>query len=121
MASWLITTPLSVSAVCCTRLPTSVTGDMNPDGHEVVFELGVSLNADNSEAFGFHGCDIGLGGNNSVIQHVRGRCKDCFGNGCSRFGNIDQLHHDRRMVLLDSGSNLSSVVTARAVFGDIDL
>ncbi len=52
---------------------TAYTGDMNPDGWEVVFELGVSLNADNSEAFGFHGCDIGLGGNNSVIHDNTGK------------------------------------------------
>jgi hypothetical protein len=29
-ATWLITSPLSVSAVCCTSEPTSVTGDMKP-------------------------------------------------------------------------------------------
>jgi len=30
-------------------------------------------------------------GNNAIIQHVRGRGKDSFGNGCPRLGNIDQL------------------------------
>ena len=34
--------------------------------------LGLGLNGDNSELFGFHGCNVGLGGNDSVIRDNTG-------------------------------------------------
>ena len=43
LANWLITTPLRVSAVCCTSVPTTVTGLTNP-------ERGMEMNSTGMEA-----------------------------------------------------------------------
>jgi hypothetical protein len=45
LVSWLITRPLSVSAVCCTSVPTSVTGAMNPDSGIEMYSTGIEHKA----------------------------------------------------------------------------
>ncbi len=52
---------------------TAFTGDTFPGGWEMGLDgLGLSLNGDGSELFGFNGCNVGLGGNNSVIHDNTG-------------------------------------------------
>ena len=64
---------------------TAFGGDINPNGHEMVLELGVSMNGDDSELFGFHGSDVGMGGNNCVVYDNTGAMDISIGpfnSGC---------------------------------------
>lgn len=84
---------------------TDFTGDTFPGGHEMSLDgLGLGLNGDDSELFGFHGCHVGLGGNNSVIHDNTGAMRISVGPFNS--GNIVRDNEADTIELTYSDNNV---------------
>ena len=85
---------------------TAFGGDINPDGHEIVVELGVGMEGDGSELFGFHGTHVGLSGNNGVIHDNTGSMRISIGpfnSGCvvrdNEAGTIELTYSNDNVVI----------------------
>ena len=110
---------------------TAFGGDINPDGHEIVVELGVGMDGDGSELFGFHGTHVGLGGNNGIIHDNTGSMRISvgpFNSGCvirdNEADTIELTYSDDNVVIRNTtervritGLNSTDLATGNRIGG----